>query len=39
MEMTFCAKVAADVVGASINIARHARVVVDVDAPYKARRP
>jgi hypothetical protein len=37
--MTFCAKVAAVVVGRSMIIARHARVVVDVDAPYRARRP
>jgi hypothetical protein len=39
IEMTFCAKVAADVVGTSKIIAMHARVVVQVDAPYKARRP
>jgi len=37
--MTFCAKVAADVVGISKIIAMHARVVVHVDAPYRARRP
>jgi hypothetical protein len=37
--MTFCAKVAADVVGTSMIIAMHARVVVAVDAPYRARRP
>ncbi len=36
--MTFCAKVAADVVGVSMIIAMHARVVVHVDAPYSARR-
>src|SRR5258708_2374704 len=38
IEMTFCAKVAADVVGVSMIIAMHARVVVHVDAPYSARR-
>jgi len=30
--------VAADVVGVSMTVARHARVVVQVDAPYNARR-
>lgn len=39
IEIIFWAKVAADVVGASMIIARHARVVVHVDAPYRARRP
>ena len=37
--MTFCAKIAADVVGISMIIAMHPRVVVHVDAPYRARRP
>ena len=30
--------VAADVVGVTMMVARHARVVVQVDAPYSARR-
>jgi hypothetical protein len=30
--------VAADVVGVLMTVARHARVVVEVDAPYNARR-
>ena len=32
-EMTFCAMVAADVVGAFKTVATHASVVVQVDAP------
>lgn len=37
--MTICAMVAADVVGVSMTVTMHARVVVHVDAPYSARRP
>jgi hypothetical protein len=38
IETTFCVRVAADVVGVSMIVTRHARVVVQVDAPYSARR-
>jgi len=37
--MTLCAMVAADVVGVLMKVARHAKVVVAVDAPYRTRRP